>query len=334
MHRAVLAGRIRRDRRAHQAASALCCTSDLTLAEFKTLEGQDGRLEPQREDAAGVPGRHRNWRTDLYCDRRDALTHKESIQLIKSLGAKFTPELKGPNRSAKLQVEAVFGSQAAYAQAMIDDYKAAGIPPKDVWAQSFNLDDVLYWIQHEPEFGKQAVYLDDANVAERAAHAGRAEAYAAQGMKIVGAAHVGAARGRERQDRAVADAGTPRPRASTSSPGRSSGRAASCRKCCRPRARQPVVLLPDDAGRPRNDGDIMVYARRAGQAGRHPRHLLRLVGDGDVLRQLHGPEVTADRDGPSLVPALLPDEARPARQHLPKAYRSSCHGDASPASSG
>ena len=32
--------------------------------------------------------------------------------------------------------------------------------PKDVWAQSFNLDDVLYWIQNEPAFGKQAVYLD------------------------------------------------------------------------------------------------------------------------------------------------------------------------------
>ncbi len=26
--------------------------------------------------------------------------------------------------------------------------------------QSFSLDDVLYWIEKEPEFGKQAVYLD------------------------------------------------------------------------------------------------------------------------------------------------------------------------------
>src|SRR5690606_41800169 len=29
----------------------------------------------------------------------------------------------------------------------------------DVFAQSFSLDDVLYWIEAEPEFGKQAVYL-------------------------------------------------------------------------------------------------------------------------------------------------------------------------------
>jgi glycerophosphoryl diester phosphodiesterase len=101
------------------------------------------------------------WRTDLYATGGTLLTHKESIRLIKSLGAKFTPELKGPNRNAKLQVETVFGSQEAYAQAMIDEYTEARIPPHHVWAQSFNLKDVLYWFKHEPRFGKQAVYLDD-----------------------------------------------------------------------------------------------------------------------------------------------------------------------------
>jgi len=60
-----------------------------------------------------------------------------------------------------VQVEQVFGSQQAYAQAMIDDYKAAGISPRDVFAQSFDRDDILYWIEHEPRFGEQAVYLDD-----------------------------------------------------------------------------------------------------------------------------------------------------------------------------
>ena len=52
----------------------------------------------------------------------------------------------------------MFGSQENYAQAMIDDYKAAGISPRKVWAQSFNKDDVLYWVKNEPAFGKQAVY--------------------------------------------------------------------------------------------------------------------------------------------------------------------------------
>ena len=36
--------------------------------------------------------------------------------------------------------------------------------PRDVWPQSFNQPDILYWIKKEPAFGKQAVYLDDANV--------------------------------------------------------------------------------------------------------------------------------------------------------------------------
>jgi glycerophosphoryl diester phosphodiesterase len=60
-----------------------------------------------------------------------------------------------------VQVETVFGSLDAYAQAMIDDYKRAGIAPRDVFSQSFNRRDVLYWIQNEPSFGQQAVYLDD-----------------------------------------------------------------------------------------------------------------------------------------------------------------------------
>jgi glycerophosphoryl diester phosphodiesterase len=51
-------------------------------------------------------------------------------------------------------------TQEDYAQQMIDEYKAAGVKPEDVYAQSFNLDDVLYWLNSEPEFGQQAVYLD------------------------------------------------------------------------------------------------------------------------------------------------------------------------------
>ncbi len=55
-------------------------------------------------------------------------------------------------------------TQEMYAQKLIDELKAAGVRPRDVFPQSFNIDDVLYWVQHEPAFGKQAVFLDDANV--------------------------------------------------------------------------------------------------------------------------------------------------------------------------
>jgi glycerophosphoryl diester phosphodiesterase len=35
------------------------------------------------------------------------------------------------------------------------------IHPRDVFPQSFNLDDVLPWVGEFPQYGRQAVYLDD-----------------------------------------------------------------------------------------------------------------------------------------------------------------------------
>jgi len=168
-----------------KAASALCCTSDVTIDEFKTLKGKMDASNPNARTPQEFQGGTANWRTDLYSTGATLLTHKESIELIRQLGGKYTPELKGPNRSANLQVESVFGSQALYAQAMIDDYKEAGVSPNKVWAQSFNKNDVLYWIQNEPQFGKQAVFLDDANVPAELPSAAELKSYASQGIKIV-----------------------------------------------------------------------------------------------------------------------------------------------------
>jgi glycerophosphoryl diester phosphodiesterase len=168
-----------------KAASALCCTSDLTLAEFRTLVGKMDGFDPNATTAEEFQHGTPNWRTDLYSTGATLLSHKDSIQLIRSLGAKFTPELKAPNRAAAQQVEDVFGSQEAYAQAMIDDYKDAGIPPTDVFAQSFGLPDILYWIAHEPEFGQQAVFLDDANTPAELPTRAELKSLAAQGVRIV-----------------------------------------------------------------------------------------------------------------------------------------------------
>ncbi len=98
-----------------------------------------------------------NWRTDLYATCGTLLSHAESIELFKDLGAKMTPELKAP--SVEMPYEGDY-TQEDYAQQMIDEYKAARVNPKKVFAQSFNLDDVLYWIENEPRFGRQAVFLD------------------------------------------------------------------------------------------------------------------------------------------------------------------------------
>ena len=139
-------------------ATAECRTSDLTLAEFKTLNGKMDAGNAKATDIAGYQNATASWRTDLYTASGTLMTHAESITLLKGLGVRFTPELKAA--SVEMPYEGTY-TQENYAQQMIDDYKAAGIPASDVFAQSFNLDDVLYWIKNEPEFGKQAVYLDD-----------------------------------------------------------------------------------------------------------------------------------------------------------------------------
>ncbi len=139
-------------------ASAECRTSDVTLAEFRSLrakmDGADKQATSVEAYMDGTPG----WRTDLYANGADTLlTLDDYIALVKSLGGKFTPELK------EATVEMPFDgmTQEAYAQKMIDAFKAAGVPASDVWAQSFNLDDILYWIKADPEFGAQAVFLVD-----------------------------------------------------------------------------------------------------------------------------------------------------------------------------
>jgi glycerophosphoryl diester phosphodiesterase len=135
-----------------------CCTSDLTLAEFKSLRGKMDGSNPNATTAEGYLSGTPSWRTDLYTGRGRLMTLEESIQLNEVLEVKHTPELKSGDPT---RINATFGSQANYAQKMIDTLKAAGVNPKDVFAQSFNPDDIVYWIQHDPQFGKQAVYLDD-----------------------------------------------------------------------------------------------------------------------------------------------------------------------------
>lgn len=135
-----------------------CCTSDLTLDEFKSLKPKMDASNPSATTAEGYQGGTASWRTDLYTGQAKVMTFKESIALNQELGVKHTPELKGADHQDR--VDAIFGSQAAYAQKFIDELRNAGVSPKDAWVQSFNKDDILYWIKNEPRFGKQAVYLD------------------------------------------------------------------------------------------------------------------------------------------------------------------------------
>jgi glycerophosphoryl diester phosphodiesterase len=164
-------------------ASAECRTSDITLAEFKTLRGKMDAFDPRARTVAEFLGGTANWRTDLYSGPSSGtlMTHKESIALFKQLGVKMTPELKSP--SVTMPFDGF--TQQAYAQKMIDEYKQAGVSPRRVWAQSFDKNDVLYWIAREPAFGKQAVYLDDAATVANLPNAAELAGYKAQGINIV-----------------------------------------------------------------------------------------------------------------------------------------------------
>jgi glycerophosphoryl diester phosphodiesterase len=139
-----------------EPAAAECRTSEITLAQFRTLTPKMDDADKTATSVDGYMTSANRWRTDLYADGTTLMTHAESIQLFKRLGAKFTPELKTP--AVDMPFEGF--SQEDYAQKLVDEYKAAGIPPEDVFLQSFQLEDVLYWIENEPEFGRQAVYLD------------------------------------------------------------------------------------------------------------------------------------------------------------------------------
>jgi glycerophosphoryl diester phosphodiesterase len=163
-------------------ARAECRTSEITLAEFKTLRGKMDAFNPAARTPEQFVGGTANFRTDLYSGPTSGtlLTHAESIALFQRLGAKMTPELK----SASVTMPFNGFTQEQYAQKMIDEYKAARVNPRHVFPQSFDIRDVRYWIKSEPHFGRQAVYLDDAQtVAELPSYAELA-AYKAEGINI------------------------------------------------------------------------------------------------------------------------------------------------------
>jgi len=165
-------------------ATAQCCTSDLTLVEFKTLKGKMDASNPNATTVEEYMNATASWRTDLYATKGSLMTHKESIALFKELGVKMTPELKSP--SVKMPYEGDY-TQEAYAQQMVNEYREAGVAPEKVFAQSFNLTDILYWLKNDPAFGKQAVYLDDRVYEDPAFVASQADMdkLAAQGVNII-----------------------------------------------------------------------------------------------------------------------------------------------------
>ena len=138
-------------------SSVRCCASDITLAEFKTLEGRmdagNERAGTVEEYLSALPSD----RTELVASTGTLLSHSESIELFKTLDVNMIPELK------EALVPLPFGdnyTQSDYAQAIVNDYISAGVEPQNVVLQSFDLNDLLYWLEQAPEFGRNATWLD------------------------------------------------------------------------------------------------------------------------------------------------------------------------------
>lgn len=140
-----------------EPASAQCCTSDITVDEFLSLKGKMDAANPAAKSVEEYLDGTANFRTDLYTEQGTLMTHSQSIELFKSLNVAMTPELK--EALVPMPFDGNY-TQQDYAQQLVTEYERAGVPAENVWMQSFNLQDVLYWVEQAPEWGKQAVYLD------------------------------------------------------------------------------------------------------------------------------------------------------------------------------
>jgi glycerophosphoryl diester phosphodiesterase len=142
-------------------ASAECRTSDLTLSEFKSLHGKMDSFDPAAKTPQEFQRGTASWRTELYAGPGTLMTMRESIRLNKHNGVKHTPELKEGDPAS---ITATFGGQEAYAQAFANVLREEGVDPRDVYPQSFNVNDILYWIAKTP-YGGQATFLIDYDAA-------------------------------------------------------------------------------------------------------------------------------------------------------------------------
>lgn len=139
-------------------ASAQCCTSDFTLAEFRTLCGRSDFIDAAARSVSDYLAQPDSpvVQQPLRCGT--LMTHRESIALIDRHARNFIPELKAP---AVTMPFAPGFDQQAYASKMLREYTDAGIAPSRVFAQSFDRGDVDYWLAEHPQFGANSIYLDN-----------------------------------------------------------------------------------------------------------------------------------------------------------------------------
>lgn len=147
-------------------ANAVCCTTDITVAEYLTLcskmDGYNASALTPQDYQIGAP----NWRTELYDTCAQVQTLESYIDLVNSFPGyrNFTPELKSGADDPVTAKYAKFPAgytQEDYARQFANTFIKKGVDPARVWMQSFNPPDIFLWLKEFPEFGRQAVYLDE-----------------------------------------------------------------------------------------------------------------------------------------------------------------------------
>jgi glycerophosphoryl diester phosphodiesterase len=138
------------------AATAKCCTYDLTLEEFLSLRGRLDAVDPTARTVEDYLDATPDIALDPCLEEGTLLSHRDSIELIDGLGAQMIPELKAPEAAMPFEG----WSRADYARQLVRDYQEAGIAPERLWLQSFHPEDIELWLREFPAYGRRALWLD------------------------------------------------------------------------------------------------------------------------------------------------------------------------------
>lgn len=96
----------------------------------------------------------------------------------------FTPELKTPPPEVKMPFNGTY-TQEQYARDFMDTFIRRGIHPDRVWSQSFNPPDIYLWIKEYPQYGKQAVFLDELGDTDLPGAIARLKTLKGKGVNII-----------------------------------------------------------------------------------------------------------------------------------------------------
>lgn len=143
-------------------ANALCCTSDITTAEYSTLCGKQDGFNASAKNVQDYQHGTPDWRTELYDTCGKLLTLDQYIDFVETVPGpqrNFTPELKTPPPQVPMPFHGY--TQQQYAQDFVDAFRRKKIDPNRIWSQSFLVDDILYWLKNDHDFGRQAIFLQE-----------------------------------------------------------------------------------------------------------------------------------------------------------------------------